>query len=152
MEASSVDLRANELTPARARSRFRSLIGNRPSGTRGGTEAELVQALDAEVTLLREENARLRSARESAADPGQIISRLSELPGPQDDADHGDDAWHVLTAGLVLRDTLLEVCAGIAQAMAVQEERLHALAADLGIETPLTAAESLAQLPPAASG
>lgn len=152
MEASSVDLRANELTPARARSRFRTLIGNRPSGNRGGAEAELVQALDAEVTLLREENARLRSSRESAADPSQVIAQLNELRGPQDDADHGDDAWHVLTAGLVLRDTLLEVCAGIAQAMAVQEERLHALAADLGIETPLTAAESLAQLPPAASG
>jgi hypothetical protein len=157
MEASSLELRTTDLSSEPAagghsgRSRFRALIGGR-SNVAEGAEAELVQALDAEVTLLREENARLRSAQEGAADPARVIARLSQLSSRQDDADLGDDAWHVLTAGLVLRDTLLEVCGEIARAMTVQEGRLRTLTADLGLEPPVSLHRTETNLPPAVSG
>jgi hypothetical protein len=157
MEASSLELRTTDLKSEPAdgghprRSRFRALIGGR-SNVSEGTEAELVQALDAEVTLLREENARLRSAQEGAPDPARAIARLNQLSSRPHDADLGDDTWHALTAGLVLHDTLLEVCGEIARAMVVQEARLRTLTADLGLEPPASLDGTATNLPPAVSG
>ena len=73
---------------------------------------------------------------------GHVIERLRALPilpsapeeehGPsnQEHDDHGeqgDEALHVLTEAIVMRNALLEVCGEIGQVMAGLEARLAAL-------------------------
>ena len=107
-----------------------------------GRSGELVDALEADALLLREENALLRVKLEAPPNVGHVIERLRALPtlpstpeeehGPsnQEHAEHGeegDEALHVLTEAIVMRNALLEVCGEIGQVMAGLEARLAAL-------------------------
>jgi hypothetical protein len=93
-----------------------------------GTEP--LAALHAEVVLLREENARLRGAQHQRAEIGRLLGRARALPSTAVDRDSvGDDAAQLLIEGLVIRESLLEICEEIERSMVAFEAKLGALAA-----------------------
>jgi len=86
-------------------------------------------ALEAEVVLLREENARLKAARQRQHDVGDLGERLRSLR--EEEVDRGnlaDETAQMLVEGLVIRESLIEICHEIERAMVVFEARLDALA------------------------
>ena len=84
--------------------------------------------LRAELILLREENARLKVAQHRAPDLGSILARARSLPTADLDRDSVDDATtRVYVEGLVIRESLLEICQGIERAMVAFEAKLRAL-------------------------
>jgi hypothetical protein len=86
-------------------------------------------ALHAEVLLLREENARLRGAQHQRAELARLLGRARALPDTAADAATlGDDAAQMLIDGLVIRESLLELCEEIERAMVGFGARLEALA------------------------
>ena len=87
---------------------------------------ESLGALRAELVLLREENARLKTARHQGPDIGGLLERARSLPGERVD-DVGDETSRVLVEGLVIRESLLEICQEIERAMVSFEARLKAL-------------------------
>jgi hypothetical protein len=87
---------------------------------------ESLGALRAELVLLREENARLKTARHQGPDIGGLLERARSLPGARVD-DVGDETTRVLVEGLVIRESLLEICQEIERAMVSFEARLKAL-------------------------
>jgi hypothetical protein len=90
---------------------------------------EPLAALHAEVLLLREENARLRGAQHQRAQLARLLSRTRSLPSTAIDRDTlGDDAAQLLIDGLVIRESLLEICEEIERSMVAFEAKLHALA------------------------
>jgi len=80
----------------------------------GATEeagsGEAVDQLEREVTLLREENARLKVARERADPPvnERVRAMLSAPPG--EGGLDADEPWEVLTECMLLRDGLVDAC------------------------------------------
>jgi hypothetical protein len=85
--------------------------------------------LEAEVVLLREENARLKAARHRQDDVGDLRERLRSLR--EEEVDRGnlaDETAQMLVEGLVIRESLIEICHEIERAMVVFEARLDALA------------------------
>jgi hypothetical protein len=87
---------------------------------------ESLAALRAELVLLREENARLKTARHQGPDIGGLLERARSLPETRVD-DLGDETTRVLVEGLVIRESLLEICQEIERAMVSFEARLKAL-------------------------
>lgn len=87
---------------------------------------ESLVALRAELVLLREENARLKAAPHGAPDISSLLGRARSLPtaGPDD---VGDETARLLVEGLVIRESLLEICQEIERAMVSFEARLKAL-------------------------
>ena len=96
----------------------------------GAIDAEELAVLHAELVLLREENARLRGAQDRRHDLLHLLGRARALPAAAArDADAlGDDAAQLLIDGLVIRESLLEICGEIERAMVAFTARLHALA------------------------
>ena len=89
---------------------------------------ESLIALHAELVLLREENARLKAAPHRGPDIGGLLARARALPAEQHDHDSIDDeATRVLVEGLVMRESLLEICQEIQRAMVAFEAKLDAL-------------------------
>jgi hypothetical protein len=87
-----------------------------------------LSALRAELVLLREENARLKAAPHGAPDIAQLLGRARTLPGARlDDDSVADETTRVLVEGLVIRESLLEICQEIERAMVSFEARLKAL-------------------------
>jgi hypothetical protein len=111
----------------RARRRFRR---PRPvDGQERALEAEPPNALEAEVLLLREENARLKAAQHQRADIGRLLDRARSLPSADFDSQSmSDDTAQMLVDGLVIRESLMEICQQIERAMVAFEARLNALA------------------------
>jgi hypothetical protein len=106
--------------------RFRSGVG------RASTEAEYLSTIQAELTLLREENARLRFERAQRPDAGSMIERLNALSAAQPpSADHRDEAWHLVGEALVLREVLIDICTEIGQTVITLQTRLGNLGIDL---------------------
>ena len=98
-----------------------------PTGT--SAEADSQAALEAEVVLLREENARLKAARHQTDNVGTLLERTRSLRTQQlDRGNLADDTAQMLVEGLVIRESLLEICAEIERAMVVFGARLEALA------------------------
>jgi hypothetical protein len=113
--------------PDRPRRPFRSLrrlgaMSKRPDGRGGG----VLEALEADALLLREENARLRVKLEASPDVGHVIERLRTIP-PRSQDEHGEDAWQMLTEMIVMRNSLIDVCREIGQTMAGLQSSLEAL-------------------------
>jgi hypothetical protein len=119
-----------------SRAPFRSL--RRLSRRTDGRSGDLVGALEADALLLREENARLRVKLVAPPNVGHVIERLRAIPTPstpegdhgpasQEHAEQADEALHVLTEAIVMRNALLDVCSEIGQVMAGLEARLAAL-------------------------
>jgi hypothetical protein len=112
--------------PPRTRKRFRR---SRQSGDdeAAGIE-ESIAALHAEVVLLREENARLKAAQHRRADVSRLLGRARALPSAETDGQRlEDDAAQLLVDGLVVRESLLEICEEIERSMVAFSARLSAL-------------------------
>jgi hypothetical protein len=86
-------------------------------------------ALEAEVVLLREENARLKAARNRQHDVEDLLERARSLrAGEIERGNLADETTQMLVEGLVIRESLIEICHEIERAMVVFEARLDALA------------------------
>jgi hypothetical protein len=111
----------------RARRRFRR-PGPLPGDERAGA-GEPLASVHAELVLLREENARLKAAQHRRADVSRLLDRARSLPTAADDRDGAsDDTAQLLFDGLVIRESLLEICREIERAMVAFEAKLDALA------------------------
>jgi hypothetical protein len=100
----------------------------RPSN--GGQHAGAGESLQAELVLLREENARLKASQHQRPDLGRLLGRARALPAPEAHRDGvGDEAAQMVVEGLVIREALAEICQEIERSMVVFEAKLDALAA-----------------------
>jgi hypothetical protein len=108
------------------RRRFR-----RSAATEAGAGEDPTLALQAELTLLREENARLQAAQYRPADLGTALDQIRALPevAPAS-GEASDQAVDLLTSSLVLREALLQVCGELVNAVAAAEQQLKAADAD----------------------
>jgi hypothetical protein len=119
---------SGEETP-RARRRFRRVAGTLADDGRAGA-GEPLASVHAELVLLREENARLKAAQHRRADVGRLLDRARSLPAATaDSGGASDDTAQLLFDGLVIRESLLEICREIERAMVAFEAKLDALAA-----------------------
>lgn len=108
----------------------------RGSGADGRDGGMVVEQLEAELALLREENARLNIRRARAGAPlfdehereraRESEARTAESRGSADGA--GEDAWELMTECHLLRTTLLEACHDAERALQRIRQRLDALA------------------------
>jgi hypothetical protein len=89
--------------------------------------AETLASLRAELVLLREENASLKAAQAQAPDLGGVLKRARAVSRQPDRDDVADEATQLLVEGLVLRESLLEVCQEIERSMVAVEAKLNAL-------------------------
>jgi hypothetical protein len=106
--------------------RFRSSAG------RGGVDAGYLESVEAELVLLREENARLRFRGAQSPDADSMIERLKALSVAQPPSeDHRDEAWHLVSEALAMREVLIDVCKEIGQTMITLQTRLSELGLDL---------------------
>jgi hypothetical protein len=125
----ATDFETSHAEPRRAQPfrRFRSI------GGRSGADDGYVERLEAELALLREENARLRFERAQRPDAGSMVERLRALSAAQPpDEDHRDAAWHLVGEALVMREVLVDVCKEIGQTTITLQTRLS----DLGLDLP----------------
>jgi hypothetical protein len=105
--------------------RFRSSAG------RAGGDAGYLESIQSELVLLREENARLRFQRAQPPDADSMIERLKALSVASPSEDHRDEAWHLVSEALVMREVLIDVCKEIGQTMITLQTRLSELGLDL---------------------
>lgn len=123
------EFETSQAEPHRAQpfGRFRSIAG------RAGVDHGHVERMEAELALLREENARLRFERARRPDAGSLVERLRALAATTPpDEDHRDAAWHLVGEVLVMRDVLIDVCTEIGQTTITLQTRLS----DLGLDLP----------------
>ncbi|MDA0161521.1 hypothetical protein OM076_14690 [Solirubrobacter ginsenosidimutans] len=91
-------------------------------------EDESLSELHSELVLLREENARLKAAEHRGPDIEGLLTRARSLSAARDDdAGMADETTKVLVEGLVIRESLLEICRQIERVMVSFEARLRAL-------------------------
>ncbi|MBB4663960.1 hypothetical protein [Conexibacter arvalis] len=102
----------------------------------GGGGADLVEQLEAEVALLREENARLEIRAARAGEARSWEERIRDLvPRGEQVAATDDQSWELLTECQLLRAALVDACREVEAAMAQIRGRLEALAAPTPLET-----------------
>jgi hypothetical protein len=112
----------------RGRRRFRRPAGMLEDDGRGDA-GEPLASVHAELVLLREENARLKAAQHRRADISRLLDRARSLPAATaDSGGASDDTAQLLFDGLVIRESLLEICREIERAMVAFEAKLDALA------------------------
>ena len=112
--------------PARA-TRWRIGRGLR---TRAGDDAQALDAVQAEITLLREENASLKAAEHQGPGLGTLQSHARALPIALDGReDAADEAAQMLVEATVIRQALLDACGQIELSMAAVKAKLHRLGA-----------------------
>jgi hypothetical protein len=132
--------------PTPPRRRFRRREQMRP--TDGPEGLEPLQSVLAEVVLLREENARLKAAQHQPASLGRVLGRARSLPAPHADAEEiADDAAQMLVEGMVLRESLLEVCNELERVMGAVKAKLNAVAPGAAPPTPRPPADAGAAEP-----
>lgn len=102
-------------------------------GAAGAAPVELVEQLEQELALLREENARLRVARERTADRpvnervrDTLLLLRTEQAGAAPD-DGGDEPWELLTECMLLRDGLADACWEIERGARELRRRLESI-------------------------
>lgn len=95
---------------------------------------QLVEELEREVALLREENARLRVARERTSDRpvnervlGALRLLRDEEPDDPAEDDGGDEAWELLTECMLLRDGLVDACSELERGARELRRRLETI-------------------------
>jgi hypothetical protein len=117
--------------PAPSRVARRSKAGKWLRGGGSDTHDGLVEELEAELALLREENARLkiRGARERARPWGGEAKPRDSAQPPADEA---GDAWELITECELLRTALGDACRDLDAAMERTRGRLDAHAAARG--------------------
>lgn len=97
----------------------------------GSTTSEQ-EALEAELALLREENARLKVDAAKPPGAGRAIERLrsvAEAASASADVDRADDAWQALSEATMLREVLVDMCEQVQGAIGVVQSRLQNVAA-----------------------
>jgi hypothetical protein len=111
----------------------------RPSAASPGA-ADSRAALEAEVVLLREENARLKAAKHQRHNVGDLLERTRSLRTEElDRGNLADETAQMLVEGLVIRESLIEICHEIERSMVIFEARLDALASAADQLVPLQA-------------
>jgi hypothetical protein len=126
--------RPPERGPGEARRRFGHRATDRPGAAE---DAESFAAVRAELLLLREENARLKAAQHQRPDVSRLIGRARALAAAELDRDSvADDVEQLLVEGLLIRESLLEICREVERAMVAFEGKLNALALTLSAERP----------------
>lgn len=101
-------------------------------GAHEDAPTELVEQLEQEVALLREENARLRVARERTADRPvneRVRDMLPLLRAQANgaDEDDGDEPWELLTECMLMRDSLADACWEIERGARELRRRLESI-------------------------
>jgi hypothetical protein len=125
--------RPPERGPGEARRRFGHRGADRPGAA--AEDAESFAAVRAELLLLREENARLKAAQHQRPDVSRLIGRARALAAAELDRDSvSDDVEQLLVEGLLIRESLLEICREVERTMVAFEGKLHALALTLSVE------------------
>jgi hypothetical protein len=92
--------------------------------------AELVEELEREVALLREENARLRVAAERAGGRPvneRVRGAVALLRSGEGDGPDGDEPWELLTECMLLRDGLIDACAELERGARALRRRLESI-------------------------
>jgi hypothetical protein len=104
-----------------------------PSGEMAATEE-----LEAELALLREENARLKVERHRPADAGHVIERMRSIrpesaSSEQRDGEtaHPKQSAQLIAECLLMRDGLMDACQEVRLAMQGIRGRLGSLAGDI---------------------
>jgi hypothetical protein len=93
-----------------------------------GETTRRLGALNAEIILLREENARLKAAAHEGPGLGKLLEHARALPATLEGHEStGDEAAEMLVEGLVIREALFEVCDEIQASMAEVMARLSSL-------------------------
>ncbi len=99
-----------------------SRAANHPAGD------EALASLQAELVLLREENAELKAAKHSEPGVGRLLQRARAVSEEVFDPENaGDETAHMLTEILVQREALRGICVEIERSMAAISSRLDAL-------------------------
>jgi hypothetical protein len=118
---------AHDDGPIEPRRRFRRRTDRDPA-VAGDSEA--FATVRAELLLLREENARLKAAQHQRADVSRLIGRARSLAAAEPDRDSiSDDVEQLLVEGLLIRESLLEICQEVERSMVAFEGKLNALVA-----------------------
>ena len=104
-------------------------FGRRRSDAAGPDLADdSLAELHTELVLLREENARLKTAEHKGPDIEGLLARARMLSAARvDDDSVADETTRIFVEGLVIRESLLEICRQIERAMISFEARLRAL-------------------------
>jgi hypothetical protein len=124
METSTIDLTDRAGAHRRGAAHWlRRLRG----GAAPAADARLVEELERELALLREEHARLAVSRQRERERPAHERVRELLPFHQRDGHGGADAWELLTDCLLLRDGLIEACRELEAGMRETRERLEAL-------------------------
>jgi hypothetical protein len=97
----------------------------------GGDSLADRESLTLEVMLLREEIARLRTARHRPTDIGTFIDQLRGLAAEQGEADMEDEVWSLLAETRVIREELEQACVELELAIAAVRRRLRSLSVSL---------------------
>jgi hypothetical protein len=123
---------AHDEAPDEPRRRFRRRT-DREVAMAG--DAESFTTVRAELLLLREENARLKAAQHQRADVSRLIGRARSLAAAEPDRDSvSDDVEQLLVEGLLIRESLLEICREVERSMVAFEGKLNALVAVVEID------------------
>jgi hypothetical protein len=130
-EAASAWSPAGDPDPRSAESSIERRRFWRARQSNGGLHAgagESFESLEAELVLLREENARLKAVGHQRPELSRLLGRARTLPAPEARRDGvGDEATQMLVEGLVIREALVEICQEIERSMVVFEAKLDAL-------------------------
>ncbi|HEX4804459.1 MAG TPA: hypothetical protein VFU94_01045 [Conexibacter sp.] len=99
------------------------------ASTRAAPPPELVEELEREVALLREENARLRVGRERIGER-PVNARVRDtlaLLRSQERADDVDEPWELLTECMLMRDSLADACRELERGARELRQRLETI-------------------------
>jgi hypothetical protein len=107
--------------------RLRRLRGD-ASTQANGAMAEDETALNLQVMLLSEENARLKAARHQPSNVGTLIDQMRLLAAGEGEGEVLDEAWTMLSECLVIQEGLDRACIEIQSAIGDVRDRLSALA------------------------
>jgi hypothetical protein len=91
------------------------------------TETADLAALKAELTLLREENARLAVALASEPGAGRAVDRMRAAADAASGSDEADDAWAAIGEAFHMKETLLNLFYEFRKTLVVLEQRVEAL-------------------------
>jgi len=131
MEATGAARAPDDGTDRSPRARLRGWL-RVSSGERDTAATEQVEELERELAILREENARLKVAREHAGDRPvneRVRAAFLALRGEEDPT--GDGPWEVLTECMLLRDGLVDACRELERGAAELRARLETLLPDV---------------------
>lgn len=104
-------------------------LGAATRRTPQSTHARLVEELEIELSLLREENMRLKMKHQRARDR-PVHERVHELLPHRADGATDGEPWELLADCWLLRDDLTDACREIERSVRETRKRLESLALD----------------------